>query len=207
VAFFGEGSTNQGMMLEAFNFATALNLPVLFVCKDNSWAITTQSPEMTGGTLVDRAHGFGMDAVEVDGTDPAAVWNVVHVAMEKIRSAGGPYFIQAKCEHKEGHFLGDPLLRFIKTPKEAFGQVTGPLMRSMFAFKGSAFMKRMGSVGKIFKLIFKSRKQISDKHDPAVLRGDLVGDEKARLDALNAKIGEDINGIVNRALQIMGEGS
>ena len=63
VAFFGEGAANQGMLLESWNLAVAWRLPVLFVCKDNGWAITTRSPAVTGGDLVERARGFGL----VDG--------------------------------------------------------------------------------------------------------------------------------------------
>jgi pyruvate dehydrogenase E1 component alpha subunit len=64
IAFFGEGAMNQGMLLESLNLAVAWNLPVVFVCKDNAWAITTPSSSVTGGALLDRAASFGMPAVQ-----------------------------------------------------------------------------------------------------------------------------------------------
>ena len=67
VSFFGEGAMNQGMLLESMNLAAAWRLPVVFVCKDNGWAITSRSPGLTGGTPRDRARGFGLPAVSVDG--------------------------------------------------------------------------------------------------------------------------------------------
>jgi TPP-dependent pyruvate/acetoin dehydrogenase alpha subunit len=202
VAFFGEGSMNQGMMLESYNLASAWNLPVLFVCKDSEWAITTRSSEVRGGNLVDRAHGFGLDAIEVDGTDPAAMWNAVNVAIIKIRTAGGPYFIHAKCEHKEGHFLGDPLLRFIKTPIEAFGKITGPLIKSMFSFRGTIFTKRIGSLNKIIALILKSRKQLSEKSDPTILTKTLLETDESRLKSIETKVNDEINKIVSDVIKI-----
>ncbi len=57
VAFFGDGAMNQGMLMESMNLAAAWKLPVLFVCKDDGWAITTKSGEMTGGDLNERARG------------------------------------------------------------------------------------------------------------------------------------------------------
>ncbi len=74
VAFFGEGAMNQGMLMESMNLASAWKLPVLFVCKDDGWAITTKSEEMTGGDLNERARGLGVPPVEADGLDVAAVW-------------------------------------------------------------------------------------------------------------------------------------
>ncbi|MFQ6115354.1 MAG: thiamine pyrophosphate-dependent enzyme [bacterium] len=62
VAFFGEGAMNQGMLMESMNLAVVWKLSVLFVCKDNEWAITTRSPSVTGGKLVDRAKCFKNEA-------------------------------------------------------------------------------------------------------------------------------------------------
>ncbi len=72
VCFFGDGASNQGMLLESFNLASAWQLPVIFVCKDNTWAITTQSPKVTGGNIIDRPRAFGINSVEVDGSDVEA---------------------------------------------------------------------------------------------------------------------------------------
>src|SRR5574341_152459 len=116
VAFFGEGAINQGMLMESMNLASAWNLPVLFVCKDNGWAITTQSDRVTGGDVNERARGLGIPFVEVDGRDVSAVWEAAHSAIEGARSGQGPTFLRARCVHFEGHFLGFHLLRIVRDP-------------------------------------------------------------------------------------------
>jgi len=105
VAFFGEGAMNQGMLVETLNLAVAWKLPLLFVCKDNQWAITTLSHSVTGGNLIDRAKAFGMPAMEIDGTDVEAVWNAAGQGADRARSGNGPTFLLAHCPRLEGHFL------------------------------------------------------------------------------------------------------
>jgi len=99
VAFFGEGAMNQGMLMESLNLASAWSLPVLFVCKDDGWAITTQSKRMTGGDLNERARGLGIPTVEVDGGDVSEVWEAAHSAIERARSSKGSTFLHARCVH------------------------------------------------------------------------------------------------------------
>ena len=69
VAFFGEGATNQGMLLESLNLAVVWRLPVVFVCKRSGLAITTTNSESFGASLLRRARGFGMPAVSMPGHD------------------------------------------------------------------------------------------------------------------------------------------
>ncbi|RKX74516.1 MAG: thiamine pyrophosphate-dependent dehydrogenase E1 component subunit alpha, partial [Spirochaetes bacterium] len=90
VAFFGDGAMNQGMLMESMNLASVWRLPLLFVCKDDGWAITTQSHRVTGGDLKERARGLGVPAFEVDGADASAVWEAALKAIESARSGEGP---------------------------------------------------------------------------------------------------------------------
>ena len=107
VAFFGEGAINQGMVMESFNLACVWKLPVVFVCKDNQWSITTPSRSVTGGRPVDRARSFGIIAEEIDGGDIDSVWHTSRMAMERARRGEGSSFIHMRCFRPEGHFLGD----------------------------------------------------------------------------------------------------
>lgn len=116
VAFFGEGSMNQGMLMESMNLASVWKLPVIFVCKDDGWSITTRSEKMTGGLLNVRAHGLGMPAVDADGFDVVDVWQSARPAIERARAGEGPSFIHACCAHFEGHFLGYQLMRLLREP-------------------------------------------------------------------------------------------
>ncbi len=82
------------------NLASAWNLPVLFVCKDDGWAITTQSESVTGEDLIERARGLGVQAVEVDGRDVSEVWEACHPAIERARSGGkGVLRLHAEIGH------------------------------------------------------------------------------------------------------------
>ncbi|MHA1976370.1 MAG: thiamine pyrophosphate-dependent dehydrogenase E1 component subunit alpha [Candidatus Hodarchaeales archaeon] len=206
VAFFGEGSMNQGMLLESLNLAATMNLPVLFVCKDNNWAITTRSNEVTGGVILDRVRGFGIEAREIDGSDVAAVWQAVKTAIPRMRGGNkSPYFIQAHCIHNEGHFLGDPLLRFHRAPKKEFGTVTGPLTKSVLHYKGGRIDKKIGSVAKVLSLIAKSRMQLSDSKDP-IKR--LTKDQKQLEDQfkqIRLSIQSETNSLVQRVMGILKE--
>lgn len=92
VAFFGEGAMNQGMLMESLNLAVIWKLPVLFVCKDNEWAITTRSRSVTGKDLIERAKGFGMPALEVDGTDVEAVWHAAGRGWKRQEAERAPFF-------------------------------------------------------------------------------------------------------------------
>jgi pyruvate dehydrogenase E1 component alpha subunit len=116
VAFFGEGAINQGMMMESLNLASTWKLPVLFVCKDDSWSITSKSKRFTPGSMRERVQGFGLPYQEVDGLDVAAVWKAAQKGIDRARNKGGPTFLHAKCVHLDAHFLGYQLLRITQNP-------------------------------------------------------------------------------------------
>ncbi len=145
VSFFGEGAFNQGMVMESLNLAAAWRLPVVFVCKDNSWAITTRSGKVTGGSLLARARSFGMPAVKVNGTDVGAVWRAAAHAIARARS-GCPSFILARCPHHEGHFLGDPMLLVLRRPLQQMAQIMPPLAAAFLRRNGAGAMTRLRSV-------------------------------------------------------------
>lgn len=90
VAFFGEGAVNQGMVMESLNLAVAWNLPVLFVCKDNELSITTYSPSVTGGNILERVRSFGMETYEADGTTGTVPdrWNPIPLGKTAILRGG-----------------------------------------------------------------------------------------------------------------------
>jgi pyruvate dehydrogenase E1 component alpha subunit len=114
VAFFGDGAVNEGMLMEALNLAAAWRLPVVFVCKDNRWAVSTRSAALTGGGLHRRLRGFGIPVRTVDGRDVRQVDRAAGRAAARARGGGGPTILLARCARLEGHFLGDPLVRLTK---------------------------------------------------------------------------------------------
>ncbi len=123
LAFFGDGAANQGMVLESLNLAVVWKLPVVFVCKDNGWAVTTRSRDLTGGRLTRRARAFGMPATAIDGRDVTRVWKVAGRAVDRARSGGGPTFLLLACRRPRGHFADDPLVRAVRHPGELWGML------------------------------------------------------------------------------------
>ena len=201
IAFFGEGAMNQGMLLESLNLAVAWNLPVVFVCKDNAWAITTPSSSVTGGALLDRAASFGMPAVQADGLDVEEVWKAGLEAIIRARSGKGPSFIIASCVHLEGHFLGDPLLRIQKHPVREAKEMAGPLLSAITRPKGASLKERVLSLGSVLSLVGKSLKAHSFlKEDPLKIAERKLNDRPEELKAVTSRVHQDIQKALAEAI-------
>ena len=201
LAFFGEGAMNQGMLLESMNLAVVWRLPVIFVCKDSKWAITTVSASVTGGKLVKRAKSFGMPAVEVDGTDVESVWHAARAAVKGARTGQGPSFLLAACPHPEGHLLGDPLLRITRNPVKEIKKVAGPLMKSVARVKGGTLSKRAGGLGKVSSIISKTTKnQYFDLKEPLKIARGKLKQDKSRLKKIEERVEAEIRTVVAQVL-------
>jgi pyruvate dehydrogenase E1 component alpha subunit len=109
VVFFGDGASNRGTFHEAANMAAIWKLPVIFVCEMNCWASTTPYRTTTSvENISDRAVGYGMPGVIVNGNDVFEIYEAAKDAVERARQGGGPTFIEAKTYRIKGHFVGDP---------------------------------------------------------------------------------------------------
>ena len=109
VAFFGDGASNQGTFHEGLNLAAIWDLPVIFVCENNQYAIfTRQDRVMRVRQVADRAAAYGIPGVVVDGMDPLAVYRAVKEAADRARGGGGPTLIEAMTYRWVGHSTGDP---------------------------------------------------------------------------------------------------
>ena len=109
VAFLGDGASNQGTTLESYNLARAWDLPVIFVVEDNGYAEATASNWSVSGTQVKRAEGFGIPAVQVEGSDFFAMHEAAGEAIKRARGGGGPSLIHCKLNRFFGHFEGDAM--------------------------------------------------------------------------------------------------
>jgi len=97
VAFFGDGSTNIGAFHEAANMACALKLPVVFICENNEYGeFTAREKTMAITDIVDRAAGYGMPGVIVDGMDVVAIHEAASEAVARARRGEGPSLVEAK---------------------------------------------------------------------------------------------------------------
>ncbi|QKO21644.1 thiamine pyrophosphate-dependent dehydrogenase E1 component subunit alpha [Rhodoferax sp. BAB1] len=109
VAFFGEGAANQGAVHESLNLAALWQLPVIFVCEDNKWAISVPKTSATSIEWVaDRASAYGMPGIKVAHNDAVEVYEAVAPAIARARSGKGPSLIEVKTDRYLGHFQGDP---------------------------------------------------------------------------------------------------
>ena len=109
--FFGEGAAAEGEFHECLNLAALWDLPVLFVCENNSYAMgTALSRSQVGQDLALRASGYQMPAWSVDGMDVVAVRDAAMAAAESIRAGAGPHFIECRTYRFRAHSMYDPEL-------------------------------------------------------------------------------------------------
>jgi TPP-dependent pyruvate/acetoin dehydrogenase alpha subunit len=108
VCFFGDAATNQGTFHEAANMSKAFNLPILWVCENNLYGLSTPIEKVAAtARLSDRAKGYNMAGVTVNGMDVEAVRAVAEEAVKRGRSGGGPTFIEVKTYRYFGHGASD----------------------------------------------------------------------------------------------------
>ena len=109
VCFFGDGASNQGTFHESLNIAAIWQLPVVFVCENNLYAMgTRQTRVMRIENIADRAAAYGMPGVTVDGNDVLAVYKAAETAVERARKGGGPTLLECKTYRHKGHSRMDP---------------------------------------------------------------------------------------------------
>lgn len=107
--FFGDGASNQGTFHETLNMAATWELPVIFVCENNLYAMGThQSKAMVLEDIADRAVAYGIPGVLVDGNDVIAVYEAARKAVARARKSGGPTLIECKTYRHKGHSRIDP---------------------------------------------------------------------------------------------------
>jgi pyruvate dehydrogenase E1 component alpha subunit len=139
VCFFGDGTTNIGAFHEALNLAAVWKAPVVFVCENNQWAISTPAAASTRiENIADRAAGYGFPGVVVDGNDVLAVQEVAGEAVARARAGEGPTLIEAKSYRVTPHSAAtktdlrpveeldawrakDPILRFSRLLADEHG--------------------------------------------------------------------------------------
>ncbi len=105
---FGEGTTSQGDFHEALNLAAVHDLPAIFQCENNEYAISVpQRLQMAVNSVAERGHGYGMPGITVDGTDVLSVYAVTQQAVERARRGAGPTLIEARVVRLTAHSSDD----------------------------------------------------------------------------------------------------
>lgn len=108
IAYFGDGATNQAYFFECLNFATVLELPVVFVCENNGYGEYTPFAQVTAGGILPRAAAFGLRTTQLDGMDVRAVRDSAAEVVARVRAGGGPEFVEALTYRFVGHSRSDP---------------------------------------------------------------------------------------------------
>ena len=130
LAIFGDGSTSEGDFHEALNFASVLNAPVVFLCQNNQFAISTPLDMQTGsGTIAQKAIAYGMQGIQVDGNDALAVYQAVKEAVDRARAGEGPSLIEAVTFRMAMHTTADDPTRYRSDDLVKKWEKKDPLMR------------------------------------------------------------------------------
>ena len=109
VCFFGDGASNQGTFHESINIAAAFDLPVVYVCENNLYAVgTRQSDVRRVEDIADRGVGYAIPGLAIDGNDVIAVYEACKEAVDRARAGMGPTLIECKTYRWRTHFEGEP---------------------------------------------------------------------------------------------------
>ncbi len=112
IAYFGDGASSQGDVMEAFDFAAVNHAPVVFFCQNNQYAISVPISRQTTVPIAQRAGGFGFRGVRVDGNDVLACHAVTTAALQQARDGGGPLLIEAVTYRMGAHTTSDDPTRY-----------------------------------------------------------------------------------------------
>jgi len=129
LVFLGDGALSQGETNEALVWAAAQNLPIVFFCQNNQWAISTPFETQSRVPAAQRAQGFGFEGVRVDGNDVVATHTVVAEALTKARSGGGPTLIEAVTYRRNPHTTSDDDLRYREREENSRWEALDPIER------------------------------------------------------------------------------
>lgn len=129
LTFFGDGSSSEGDFYEAGNLAGVLEVPVIFLCSNNQWAISTPTSRQTASAgFAAKAEAFGIPGVTVDGNDPLAVMEVVAAARERALAGNGATLIEAVNYRLGAHTTADDPSRYVPADELAAAQERDPLI-------------------------------------------------------------------------------
>ncbi|WP_245571031.1 pyruvate dehydrogenase (acetyl-transferring) E1 component subunit alpha [Glaciibacter superstes] len=129
VAYFGDGATSEGDVNEALVFAAAFKAPVVFFCQNNHWAISEPVGLQAIRPLADRAPGFGVPSMRIDGNDILAVMAATRIALERARSGNGPTFIEAVTYRMGPHTTADDPTRYRDAAELEEWKAKDPILR------------------------------------------------------------------------------
>lgn len=108
IVYFGDGATSEGDFHEALNFAGVLNLPIIFMCQNNQWAISTPREKQTASkTIAQKAIAYGIEGIQIDGNDILVSYKATKEAADRARNGEGPTLIESLTYRMGDHTTSD----------------------------------------------------------------------------------------------------
>ncbi|MDP9093796.1 MAG: pyruvate dehydrogenase (acetyl-transferring) E1 component subunit alpha [Actinomycetota bacterium] len=144
LAFFGDGASSQGDVNEAFVWSAAGNLPVVFFCQNNQWAISEPVATQSRVPLYQRSRGFGFPGIRIDGNDVLASLAVTRKALDDARNAQGPMLIEAFTYRMNPHTTSDDPTRYQVADVRETWKLKDPIARV------KAYLTRQATVSRDF---------------------------------------------------------
>ncbi len=146
ICYLGDGATSQGDTNEALVFAASAQAPVLFIVQNNQWAISVPVETQSRTPIAQRADGFGIPRLRVDGNDPIASYAATRLALTHMREHGGPFFLEFVTYRMGAHTTSDDPTRYRTREEEASWEARCPIARLR------ALLEREGAAGPDFFL-------------------------------------------------------
>ena len=177
MSFFGDGGTSEGDFHEGMNFAGVFQVPAIFVCQNNQWAISIpRSKQTRSETLAQKALAYGMPGIQVDGNDVLAVYAATKEAVDRARSGGGPTMIECVTYRMMMHTTADDPKRYRKDEEVESWKKRDPLIRfqKYLADKGLLSQEKTDSLEaeiqqEIQAAVERAEEQMKASVDPPVM--------------------------------------
>jgi pyruvate dehydrogenase E1 component alpha subunit len=164
VAFFSDGASNQGTFHESLNLASVWKLPLVFVCENNGFGISTPVSQSTSvKNIADRATGYAMPGYVIDGNDVPSLLETFSECLDRARKGEGPSLIEAKTYRWKGHWTGDPEVYRTKEEVAAWMEKC-PLKR----FRAYLLETRVAGENELDAIDERARKDVADAADFAL---------------------------------------
>ncbi len=180
VCFFGDGAVNQGTFHESLNMAAVWKLPVLYVCENNLYGMSTRFSKVSATEdVAKRARSYGIQSVITDGMDAVGMAKLTDRVVERIRGGGGPFLIEAKTYRFCGHSKSDPRSYRSRQEEDEW--------RKKDPLKKLESLLRKGPVGPELDAV---KEQIRKQVEEAYLRAEREGREPDREDAFGGVYAE-----------------
>lgn len=189
-AYLGDGATSTGAANEALNFAGALDIPALFFCQNNQYAISTPFERQTGAkTIAQKALAYGIDAIRVDGQDVLAVYDAVSTARKRVRE-GVPIFVESVTYRLDAHTTSDDPTRYRKDDEVKQWEKNDPLERYRSFLKAEGLWEEIDHEAIV--------EEIEAEFDEALAAADAV--EERNIDEMFIHLYEELTPELRRQL-------